>query len=263
MASDTKTELQIGASCQVTCPVGSEPSKDELRCEKTYKDEFNFAVNLSQVPQCLAITCEEQTINIENGSGESDGNGYDSKCNFTCDEGYKLFGAEQITCGANGWSADQPFCQAAVCDNKPNPINGQVMCATRGSRKRLRCTYTCNTGYELYPTDFQPEILCKSNGEWDNEEVPECRPKTCSELPSFPKTKFQCSDDNRYGSQCWVTCKSGYEVNTSETHDTMTLLRCGMAPALERDPTSPQWLDEFSQPLDNLPHCVPRKCASV
>ncbi|VVC27820.1 Hypothetical protein CINCED_3A015381 [Cinara cedri] len=43
-----------------------------------------------------------------------------AKATFVCDEGYRLFGTESITCSPNGaWTGDLPFCGTNVAVHKP------------------------------------------------------------------------------------------------------------------------------------------------
>ncbi|KAF0761516.1 sushi, von Willebrand factor type A, EGF and pentraxin domain-containing protein 1, partial [Aphis craccivora] len=43
-----------------------------------------------------------------------------AKATFVCDDGYRLFGSESITCSSNGaWTGDLPFCGTNVAVHKP------------------------------------------------------------------------------------------------------------------------------------------------
>ena len=50
-----------------------------------------------------------------NGGVSVTGNSPGDTATYTCDVGYNLVGAQNLTCGDNGmWSASPPFCQGAV-----------------------------------------------------------------------------------------------------------------------------------------------------
>ncbi|KAL5239939.1 hypothetical protein ACI65C_007349 [Semiaphis heraclei] len=43
-----------------------------------------------------------------------------AKATFVCDDGYRLFGSESITCSSNGaWTGELPFCGTNVAVHKP------------------------------------------------------------------------------------------------------------------------------------------------
>ncbi|NWV23166.1 DAF factor, partial [Origma solitaria] len=53
---------------------------------------------------------------------------FESKINYTCDQGYKLVGSSQRTCEVSGtrvsWSGDPPACQQVRCPAPPSIANG-------------------------------------------------------------------------------------------------------------------------------------------
>ena len=253
-------DMMIGQSCGVKCPEGKTSAVADLKCNRVDDGETNFSVQLTTIPSCVDITCDDRTNDVISDGGpiECSGNKYGDTCKYTCDEGFKLFGDETSTCTSTGWSTELPECRLARCIPKANPRNGAIICET-DNRNRLVCHYKCNPGY-LMNEGFNPTIKCKSSGKWSNEEYPICSPKVCDELGltktrddynKLRKTKYQCSDDNQLGSACFTNCRPGYQNDLG-----IDMFRCDVPDGAE----TPAWVDSSDNVLFDVPKCVPKTC---
>ncbi|XP_071779418.1 beta-2-glycoprotein 1-like [Centroberyx gerrardi] len=104
---------------------------------------------------------------------------YQSTINYTCYEGYILFGASNAVCLANGtWSAPAPECKPVMCGVAPIPKFGKIIYnkRIRGNTTEygLTGTYQCLPPFVLIG-DARGE--CTASGSWTK--PPECRLVTC------------------------------------------------------------------------------------
>uniref|UniRef100_A0A8C5QR88 E-selectin n=1 Tax=Leptobrachium leishanense TaxID=445787 RepID=A0A8C5QR88_9ANUR len=234
-------------TCQaVFCPVPSIPEQGSMECEDEfmglqYKSKCTFTCDegfhligsesilctssrswSSDAPICQAVVCPVPSI-PEQGSMECDdelkGFQYNSKCTFTCNEGFFLNGPESIRCTSSGsWSSDAPTCQALVCQMPSIPEQGSLECEDEfiGLRDISKCTFSCDEGFHLIGSE---SILCTSTGSWSSD-APTCQAVIC-QIPSIPEQgSMECDDEFRghqYDSKCTFTCNKGFFLNGPES----------------------------------------------
>lgn len=154
-------------------------------------------------PLCLAVvqcSSEEVTIpskgsvNCTHTYGEFS---YDSRCHYSCEEGYQLSSSSPLTCEASGqWSEQPPTCNCELggayfqdpfvvhaflphiimaillflvvtCPKVSPPTNGAVACTDpiAFSSYQSSCVFTCDEGYALIGSN---SLQCQASGIWNS-----------------------------------------------------------------------------------------------
>lgn len=92
---------------------------------------------------------------------------YGSICSFSCVEGFLLQGASEISCTKMAkWSQEPPHCEAVVCPQLPEPINGHMNCSSEDPTFGTVCTFSCLDGHQLISDEI---MTCNLNGSWSGE----------------------------------------------------------------------------------------------
>lgn len=182
-------------------------------------------------PLCLAVVqCSREEVTIPSkGSvncthtyGEFS---YDSRCHYSCEEGYQLNSSSPLTCEASGqWSEQPPTCNCELgeayfqdrfgvhiflphiimaillfsvvtCPKVSPPTNGAVACTDplAFSSYQSSCVFTCDEGYTLIGSN---SLQCQASGIWNSsqpfcagmsEQVSTTLPLTAHEFYFFVK----------------------------------------------------------------------------
>jgi len=94
---------------------------------------------------CLLITCSDMQPENNKLIISSGGKKLGDVVKFSCVEGYKLVGEQDIFCTDNSsWSAITPDCVEVVCDTPPNVPNGILNYTSTSYSSNV--TYTCKLG---------------------------------------------------------------------------------------------------------------------
>ncbi|NXN83276.1 CR1L protein, partial [Bombycilla garrulus] len=170
-------------------------------------------------PFCEAKKCRYPG-DLENGRFDLTDFTFGSKLTFSCNEGYRLVGKEEITCNIKNegvdWSGDLPYCEKIPCEPPPKIDNGDY--EERSSYVyQVTVTYRCKNAppgsdpFSLIGTDT---IYCMadehSNGVWSGP-PPECRVVKCEDprVENGRKTSgFGYS--YRYKDSVMFECNQGY-----------------------------------------------------
>ncbi|XP_013908079.1 PREDICTED: sushi, von Willebrand factor type A, EGF and pentraxin domain-containing protein 1-like [Thamnophis sirtalis] len=162
-----------------------------------------------------------------------------SEIRFSCEKGYQLKGASQVTCLESGeWSHLIPFCEAISCGIPPHPKNGAI----DGSRFTFgsRVMFRCEEGYVLVG---EAEATCLANGRW-NHSSPFCELVQCS-LPKEIKNGKYIANGVMYLSNVSYTCDMGYSLqgpsvlvcealgNWSSSPPDCEIVSCGLPPVIK------------------------------
>ncbi|NWI64735.1 C4BPA protein, partial [Todus mexicanus] len=113
---------------------------------------------------------------------------FGSKATFSCEEGFRLRGTEEISCVIKGkgvdWSRDLPFCEKIPCEPPPRIANGHHTEAAHYVYQ-TSVTYTCDDvprGTDPFSLIGPATIFCtydaQLNGVW-SEPPPQCRVVKC------------------------------------------------------------------------------------
>ncbi|XP_078251223.1 sushi, von Willebrand factor type A, EGF and pentraxin domain-containing protein 1 isoform X2 [Rhinoraja longicauda] len=220
-------------------------SQVTFSCEDGYK--LNGTANVTcledgrwseAVPRCQARSCGMPGVPA-NGTTEGTDFTYSMKVVYSCNKGYVLSGAVEISCLANGsWSHQAPTCEPLMCPTPQDSDNGRYI--VNGISYLSTVTYICNSGYQLHGPDI---LVCNGTGQW-NGTIPVCEIISCGPPPSLPSANVVGSNFT-FGSTIAYSCKKGYTLLGVETkqclasgewsHSTVQCvpMSCGPAPNID------------------------------
>ncbi|XP_019626211.1 PREDICTED: uncharacterized protein LOC109471363 [Branchiostoma belcheri] len=158
------------------------------------------------VPTCTPIQCPTLTAPANGALSPTGASSYQNRVTFTCNSGYRLFGAASVTCQADGtWSGDVPVC-AVSCPTLTAPANGYLYGA---NLYRMSVTFHCNSGYVR---NGSLVTTCQADGTWTNA-APTCTPRQCPTLTAPTNGVLSPTGAKSYQDRITFTCNSGYQLN--------------------------------------------------
>ncbi|NXC03680.1 C4BPA protein, partial [Orthonyx spaldingii] len=162
---------------------------------------------------CAVRSCKHPG-DLENGHINGMDLTFGSKLTFSCKEGYRLQGKDEITCVIKNkgvdWSGALPYCEIIPCEPPPKIANGDYT-ESANYVYQITVTYRCQDPFSLIGSDT---IYCTSdahsNGVW-SEPPPECRVVKC-ENPIVENGKKISGFGRPYSYKDSVTfeCNPGY-----------------------------------------------------
>ncbi|XP_051518207.1 sushi, von Willebrand factor type A, EGF and pentraxin domain-containing protein 1-like [Myxocyprinus asiaticus] len=193
------------------------------------------------VPTCEPVKCP--VINITNGVVMTNTKGslheavFDTIVQITCSPGFRLNGASQLRCGADGsWTPNVPTCKLGSPHAADISVSGSsVKCPiidvphgfvvnAKGSPLEAVNTVvqiTCSPGFSLNGT---AQLRCGADGSW-TPSVPTCEPVQC---PVINITNGVVMTNTKgspleavFDTTVQITCSPGYKLNGTQQ------LRCG------------------------------------
>ncbi|XP_073672636.1 E-selectin-like [Garra rufa] len=180
------------ASVQCSYPNGnfSYDSQCKYSCEEGYELKGSSTTTCtsttewsSKAPTCELIHCPALNSPVNGELSCTSSSNYGSKCSFSCVEGFRLQGASEISCTKTAkWSQEPPRCEAVVCPQLPEPINGYMNCSSEEPTFGTFCIFICDEG-QLLEEDSDKIMMCNSNGSWSGEvAVCQAHPDTSASL---------------------------------------------------------------------------------
>ncbi|KAM5148560.1 E-selectin [Mantella aurantiaca] len=162
-------------------------------------------------PKCEAVQCAS-LLAPKNGQVECNhGTTFNSKCTFSCAEGFEVVGSPNLQCLLSGkWTATVPICQAVQCTPLAAPDNGEIKCQ-EGSRYKSQCSFTCRKGFTLIGSS---DLSCLSSRKWTSA-APKCEALKCEALTAPLMGNMNCTHSFEYGSVCTFDC--GYDLSVNGT----------------------------------------------
>ncbi|XP_078664120.1 complement receptor type 1-like [Branchiostoma floridae x Branchiostoma belcheri] len=205
----------------VECPALTAPAHGTMTGNRFYPSEVRFACDSGYalvgsstltcqadatwsgaVPTCTVVQCPQLT-DPEHGT-VSGYNYYEDEAEFTCDEGYEIFGTTTITCLEDGqWSMSAPTCTAGQCPNLLPPMNGGM---TGSNLHGVAVTFSCNSGYELQGS---PAVTCQLDSTWTGR-PPICKVLQCPALTA--PANGAMVGLNYYRNVVTFSCSRGYDL---------------------------------------------------
>ncbi|XP_029368118.1 sushi repeat-containing protein SRPX2 [Echeneis naucrates] len=85
-----------------------------------------------------------------------------TRCDMSCDRGYRLVGKSSIQCLANRRWSGTSYCRMMRCHVLPLIPHGRYTC-TRGFMVDSRCEFTCDAGYRI---EGEHSRLCQHGASW-------------------------------------------------------------------------------------------------
>lgn len=109
--------------------------------------------------------CSTRNLDIWNGQYRlRSGN---SVAEFTCNDGFKLYGMERIVCFGSKWSNDPPSCISNTCEEIKPTSTLRIKEEFDGSLLKFSCAV-------MYKLDGQNQLICDGT-DW-NAPTPSCKP---------------------------------------------------------------------------------------
>ncbi|XP_045543903.1 E-selectin isoform X3 [Salmo salar] len=233
-----KTALCFTASCQSDSCYHGEcvETINSHRCkcfEGFYGEQCEHVVEckMEEVPAKASVSCSHPNGNFS----------FDSTCQYSCEEGYRLSSPGPVRCTASeSWSEQPPTCELALCSELYEPGKGSMACShPLGSFSYLStCTFTCEEGYERLASS-SATLQCGASGQW-NDSQPQCVAVSCPTLQQPKDGAITCGEDFTYGSSCNFSCSEGYLLKGAIT------VTCTSAA---------EWTEK-------IPHCEAVQCPS-
>ncbi|XP_051954495.1 sushi, von Willebrand factor type A, EGF and pentraxin domain-containing protein 1-like [Xyrauchen texanus] len=177
------------------------------------------------------VTCPD--IYVGNGEVAPQAVVFDTVVQITCAPGFKLNGAQQVSCGADGsWMPNVPTCEPVTCPDI-YVANGQV--APQVVVFNTVVQITCSPGFNL---NGAQQLRCGADGSWTSN-VPTCEPVTCPAI--FVSNGEVAPQAVVFNTVVQITCAPGFILNGAQQ------LRCG---------ADGSW-------TSNVPTCEPVTCPDI
>ena len=139
---------------------------------------------------------------------------------MSCDEGYNLFGPDQLTCrnGTISPSNSNPSCLPTPCNRIQSPEHGNAQLSPPGEEPRQNSiyTFTCETPYYRRG----PKRMECRNGNWRPSRAPRCLPKPCATLRCLNGGTCQNAGNHAYRCRCtrdWNGGNCQYRIVHNDT----------------------------------------------
>nr|XP_018670279.1 sushi, von Willebrand factor type A, EGF and pentraxin domain-containing protein 1 isoform X1 [Ciona intestinalis] len=210
----------VNSECTFYCESGFElVGAEVLTCNDDSNGDANGQWSDTE-PFCRRLQCTLPPDPMNGFKVCSGGQFLGARCEFGCNPGYSLVGAQSADCSETqdrslSFDNPPPTCELKTCQPPYDSLqNGQVSC-TNNNAINSRCSFTCSPEYELVGEAI---LTCEDdsdddlNGQWSSD-APFCRRKQCGPPPPSPDNgQMQCSDGINLGSQCTYTCNPDYAV---------------------------------------------------
>ncbi|XP_030583129.1 E-selectin-like [Archocentrus centrarchus] len=209
-----KTSLCYTAACKNDSCLHGE-CVETINSHKCDCFEGFYGDKCGQVVQCS----KDEVIIPDNGyvnCSHKHGNfSYDSLCQYSCKEGYKLSMQRPLRCTFSGkWSEKPPTCELVQCDRLSEPANGSLKCSDPlgALSYQSTCVVTCDEGYEL---SGSLSLQCEASGHWSASQ-PLCVAIQCPALYNLENGFVSCGEDTdmrfSYKNTCSFSCAQGYRM---------------------------------------------------
>ena len=180
------------------------------RCDEGHELEGNevrtcgaSGVLSGEAAVCRAVECVKPAEVISNGRMLGSSFTFSSIVSYVCDEGYRLSGASQRLCQANGeWDQPIPTCQVVQCP-RATIVNGSPSTFTRDFGTVVR--FTCRSRHRL---EGPEERTCMADGTWSGDD-PVCVKIICPPPPSLSNGASRQVDDTTLN----FSCNEGYRLD--------------------------------------------------
>uniref|UniRef100_A0A3B4D9R9 Sushi domain-containing protein n=1 Tax=Pygocentrus nattereri TaxID=42514 RepID=A0A3B4D9R9_PYGNA len=169
---------------------------------------------------CEAVRCPA-LVDPTNGRMNCSGGSFGSSCSFSCNDGFHLQGAPEITCTESAeWSQEKPYCGVVQCSDLTEPLHGSMQCEHLVGHFSYQssCEFSCEEGYTLTGSNSS-RLMCEASGHWNGFE-PTCEVVQCSDLTEPLHGSMQCQNPLEsfgYESSCEFSCEDGYTLTGSSS----------------------------------------------
>ncbi|CAH1778117.1 unnamed protein product [Owenia fusiformis] len=129
---------------------------------------------------------------------------YLSMGEYTCNDGFTMYGDPTITCMADGTWSPAPVCSLYECGEMPVVHNADVAVNIDNTNDKIIATFTCVTGYLIVGNE---SIECEAGFSWTTD-TPKCEIVNCG-MPRKVARATREVTDITYGSIVKYTCEKG------------------------------------------------------
>ncbi|XP_014062513.2 sushi, von Willebrand factor type A, EGF and pentraxin domain-containing protein 1 isoform X2 [Salmo salar] len=233
------TNFTFGSKVTFSCVKGFVPGDPyEMRCQASLK--WSRAP-----PACQRVTCGDPP-HVDNSDVTLKGKTYLSTVLYTCAEGYRLQGSEEVVCEASGeWSSPAPSCASIQCGDPPALRDA----ATIGNDHALgnKVHYVCKEGYTLIGPETRE---CLSTGQWSSTSA-QCVPRSCGPPPSIDHA-IAHAGHQLFGDMANYFCTDGYTAGNNSK--VVCNAQGEWAPTEGQE--APHCIANFCQRPTDLPHAI-------
>lgn len=209
------------------------------------------------VPACHPVECPAPK-DIVNGKVSYAHLLFSRSVTYSCQQGYRLQGAETLTCLETGeWDQEAPTCEQVYC-TPPEPINNGFV---EGLDHKFGVTifYSCFPGYQLVG---QNHLTCEESG-WSSS-VPACVATDCGLPPhidfgDYKKLADPSSELSGEGSQDDKLTAGSMSGDMSFFHGTSIIYRCHAG--YEMSGVVMLVCQEDGSWNGTAPTCIPAECS--
>ncbi|XP_059369601.1 P-selectin [Carassius carassius] len=274
-------EFAYGSSCWLKCDFGFvHNSTNSTHCTKEGK--------WSHIPPvCQAIQCPPLSDAPSYGSMSCthplSTNSYNSSCEFKCEEGFLLKGANSTHCDHTGlWTHSTPSCTGLTsvhivlvallalklyftnkssvyilkffirCDALESGQHGSLHCQDHLGKFSYGtlCWLECGAGFALNGSN---STSCTSQGKWSHE-FPVCQARQCSPLIKPSHGTVTCTHPNgqfSFGTVCNVSCQEGFKLHGTPQMECLEMGKWTDTPAF----CSAQQCPHLTAPVNGWVNC--------
>uniref|UniRef100_A0A8C7FUX9 Sushi, von Willebrand factor type A, EGF and pentraxin domain-containing protein 1 n=1 Tax=Oncorhynchus kisutch TaxID=8019 RepID=A0A8C7FUX9_ONCKI len=196
-------------------------------------------------PACQRVTCGDPP-RVDNSDVTLKGTTYLSTVLYTCAEGYRLQGSEEVVCEASGeWSSPAPLCASIHCGDPPALRDA----ATIGDDHALgnKVHYVCKEGYTLIGPETRE---CLSTGQW-SPTFAQCVPRSCGPPPSIDHA-IAHAGHQLFGDTANYFCTDGYTAG----NNSKVVCNAQGVWAPPEGQEDPHCIANFCQRPTDLPHAI-------
>ncbi|CAL8263280.1 unnamed protein product [Lota lota] len=115
---------------------------------------------------CHSPSLANGEVNCVSPRGKSYRSTLGTRCEMTCDRGYRLMGKSSVQCLANRRWSGTAYCRRKRCHVLHLNPHGRYTC-TQGFVVDSRCDFTCEPGYRIIG---QHSRTCQADGSWSSVE---------------------------------------------------------------------------------------------
>ncbi|KAM7014081.1 complement factor H [Passerculus sandwichensis] len=218
------TEFVFGARVEYRCNDGY-----QMLSQRNYRecqaDGWSNDIPHCEVIKCLPVQEPENGRIIMTGAFElGQEYSFGQVVNFECNAKYKLVGAKEIVCSANGeWSSDVPQCKEINCD-VPEILHGYVRSPRKSYKENELMQFFCKEGYKY---GNKADALCTASG-WNP--PPYCTEIVCSPPVISSGNFIPQKDKYTVGNTITVECDDGFHFKAITGRSTAECTKNGWLP---------------------------------
>lgn len=189
----------------------------EYRCHAGYEMSGRVALVCQEdgtwngtAPKCIPAKCDTPP-DPEHGSATIKDTALGRLVEYSCDEGYELYGPMVQQCiSGHQWSNEAPQCVPVNCGDPGGIANGEVI----GSYFYFKgvIQYECHAGFVLQGLHTR---ICQMDSKWDGK-APWCKAVSCGR-PVIPSDVIIKGNDYTFGKRLLFNCHSGFILHGTHT----------------------------------------------